>query len=115
MKNLREELEKIINEPLVREKYGKCSHCSFKTKSYITHKNNSIARHIITNHPEVPDKLDKLLSLFKQQMKEERKEFSEKIDRYFDKEWTSSHFKTPSSIETAHKDLKVLLKKIEEL
>jgi len=59
--------------------------------------------------------LDKLLSLFKQQMKEERKEFSEKIDRYFDKEWTSSHFKTPSSIETAHKDLKVLLKKIEEL
>jgi len=61
---MKERITELLNEPLVRAKYGKCPHCSFKTKSYIVHKNNSIAQHIKTNHPEVPDKVDKILSLF---------------------------------------------------
>jgi len=109
MKDLRKDLEKIINEPLVREKYGKCPHCSFKTKSYITHKNNSIAKHIITNHFEVPDKIDKLLSLFKQQMKDKIEEIEKLGDWEEDKDY---------GLIISHKDWKAfrkeLLKNIEE-
>lgn len=59
MKNTLSRIEEIINEPVVREKYGKCPHCSFKTKSHILG-SNAIAKHIKHDHPEIPEKIEKI-------------------------------------------------------
>ena len=61
MKNLKSEIEKILKPNNNR----KCPHCSFVSKF----STNGIETHLLKIH-HTPKRIDKLLSLFKQQMKE---------------------------------------------